>query len=202
MRLSAWGVAVVVGMIAVAAVASEPTRPVVADVEVVGGQTITPDTVEYYLGVAKGDPWDPAIISKNFHRFWDSGLVEDLEVESEEVAPGKIKLIVTVKERPKVIDYEFKGTKKITTSSLKEKLDTAGITLKRNVPLKESELARLVQGIKDAKKAGFTAVAESPAQRPAELAATVASMLGLESRPATDPALLTEPSTVVTGGPR
>lgn len=53
-----------------------------------------------------------------------------------------------------------------------------------------------------AREAGFTAVAEAPAPRPSELAATVADALGLESRPPARSAGPTEPSTVVTGGPR
>ncbi|MGQ9835244.1 MAG: POTRA domain-containing protein, partial [Thermoanaerobaculaceae bacterium] len=76
--------------------------PVVKEVEVVGGTTLTPDTVEYYLGVAPGDPYDAEEIAKNFHRFWDSGLLEDLKVEVEELGEGQVKLVVSIKERVKV----------------------------------------------------------------------------------------------------
>lgn len=117
--------------------------PVVKEVVVVGGTTLTPDTVEYYLGVAPGDPYDAEEIAKNFHRFWDSGLLEDLKVEVEELGEGQVKLVVSIKERAKVSEYAFKGTKKISTSTLKEKLDTAGISLRRNVPLRQSEINRI-----------------------------------------------------------
>jgi outer membrane protein insertion porin family len=153
---------VVLLALTVAGGTGDGNTPVVADVKVVGGVSITPDTVEYYLGVAPGDPYDPAKIAANFHRFWDSGLVEELEVEAEDIAPGKVRLIVTLKERPKITDYEFKGNKKVSSSSLREKLDTAGVTMRRNVPLRASELQRLRQAILDiyAKEGYASAVVE------------------------------------------
>jgi len=146
-----------------AGAATEPAGPVVAEVKVVGGTTITADTVEYYLGVSKGDPYDADAIAKNFRRFWDSGLVEDLKVEAEDIAPGKVRVIVTVKERPKVTEFGFSGNKKLSNSSIKEKLDTANISLKRNVPLRASELQRLKQGILEVyAKEGYASATVEP----------------------------------------
>ncbi|MGE5235023.1 MAG: outer membrane protein assembly factor BamA [Acidobacteriota bacterium] len=145
------------------AFAADAEKKVIEEVQVVGGSTITPDTVEYYLGVSKGDPYDPAAIAKNFHRFWDSGLVEDLKVEAEDISPGKVKLIVTVKERPTVTAFEFKGNKKLSATTIREKLDTAGVTLKRNVPLKSSDLQKLKQAIEDVyAKEGYSSAVVTP----------------------------------------
>ncbi len=132
-----------------AVASAEPAQPIVTEIKVVGGATITADTVEYYLNVSPGDVFNPKAIAKSFRRFWDSGLVENLKVEYEDIAPGKVRLIVTVRERPKVVAYDFEGNKKISTSSLREKLDTANVTLKRNVPLRSSELKRIQQAILD-----------------------------------------------------
>ena len=132
--------------------------------QVVGAKTINEDTIEYYLGIAKGDPWDPSVVAKNYHRFWDSGLIEDAKIEVEEIAPDKVRLIVTVKERPKVTEWDFAGNKKLSNSTLKEKLDAANITLKRNVPLRTSEIQRVRQAIIDAYgKEGYASATVSPA---------------------------------------
>lgn len=141
--------------------------PVIGKVEVVGGTTVSQETVEYYLGVAEGDPYDPQTIAKNFHRFWDSGLLEDLKVEVEELGEGKVKLIVTVKERAKVTEFEFKGNKKLATSTLKEKLDTAGISLRRNVPLRTSELSRIRRTLlEEYAKEGYLSATVEPVVEP------------------------------------
>jgi outer membrane protein insertion porin family len=138
-------------------------KPIISDIVVVGGTTITAETVEYYLGVAPGDPYDPAVLRKNFHRFWDSGLIEDLRIDAEEVEPGKIRVIVTVKERPKVTEYRFEGNKKLSNSTLREKIETAGLSLRRNVPLRMSEVQKLRQAILDAyAKEGYASAVVEP----------------------------------------
>jgi outer membrane protein insertion porin family len=162
-RSVAAGVLIALVSMGTVAAATEPTAPVVAEVKVVGGSTITADTVEYYLGVSKGDAYEPSEIAKNFRRFWDSGLVEDLKVEAEDLAPGKVRLIVTVKERPKVTEFIFSGNKKLSASTIKEKLDTANVTLKRNVPLRASELQRFKQAITEVyAKEGYASAIVDP----------------------------------------
>jgi outer membrane protein insertion porin family len=143
--------------------ARAPSAPVVAEVKVVGGTTITPETVEYYLGISKGDRWDPEIVRKNFHRFWDSGLVEDLRVDVEDIAPGKVRVIVTVRERPKVTEFKFQGNKKLGNSSLREKIETAGLSLRGDVPLRTADVQRLRQAILDAyAKEGYSSAVVTP----------------------------------------
>ncbi len=152
----------VFGALALAPLALGAT-PEVAEVQVIGGTSISSETVEYYLGVAVGDPYDPAAISGNFQRFWESGLVEELKVEAEELSPGKFKVIVTVKERPKVTEWEFKGNKKLSTSTIKEKLDAAGVTMKRNTPLRMAEVQKDKQAIQDVYAAeGYASATVAP----------------------------------------
>ncbi|MFH1177220.1 MAG: POTRA domain-containing protein, partial [Acidobacteriota bacterium] len=143
--------------------AAQPGQPTVEEVQVVGGTTISAETVEYYLGVAAGEPFDSETVSQNFHRFWDSGLIEELLVESEDVAPSKVRIIVTVRERPRVSEWEFKGNKKLSTSTIKEKLDTASITLRRATPLRMAELQRIKQAIQEVyAKEGYASATIEP----------------------------------------
>lgn len=125
-------------------------KPELGEIEVVGGVSLTADTIEYYLGVGQGDPYDEEQVAKGFRKLWDSGLVEDLRIEAETLEDGKVKLIVTVRERPRVTEWAFAGNKKLSTSTIKEKLDNSGITLRRNVPLRSSEVQRFRQGIMEA----------------------------------------------------
>jgi outer membrane protein insertion porin family len=152
-------------LVCAAAVAqdSKANQPIISDIVVEGGTTITPETVEYYLGVSPGDPYDPNVLRRNFHRFWDSGLVENLRIEEEEAGPGKIRLIVIVKERPKVTEYKFEGNKKLSNSSIREKLETAGLSLRRNVPLRMSEVQKLRQALLDEyTKEGYASATVEP----------------------------------------
>jgi len=156
-------IAVLFALTPLVGLAAEPPKPVIGEITIIGGSTINEDTVEYYLGVAKGDPYDPEAVAKSFHRFWDSGLVEDVRVEEEEMAPDQVRLIVTVKERPKVTEWAFAGNKKLSTSAIREQLETANVSLKRNVPLRTSEIQRLRQAILDAyAKEGYASAVVDP----------------------------------------
>ena len=123
--------------------------PIIAEIVVEGGVTITEDTVEYYLGLLPGDPLDPAMVSEGFQRLWDSGLVEDLRIDVEQLDSGEVKLYVVVKERPFVTSVVFEGNKKVSTSTIKDRLDERGIEVPRNVPLKLPQLQRIQKALKE-----------------------------------------------------
>ncbi len=149
-------------LVAGATVATTPDQ-VIEDIKVVGGASLDADSVEYYLGVSVGDGFDKDVVAEGFKRLWESGLVEDLRIDSEEMAPGKIRLIVTVKERPKVTEFAFEGNKKLSTSTIKEKLDADGIVLRRNVPLRSSEVQKFRQAISEVyAKEGYASAIVDP----------------------------------------
>jgi len=88
--------------------------------------------------------------------------VEELKLESEEIAPGKVRLIVTIRERPKVTEFTFSGNKKLSSTTLKEKLDEASVSLKRNVPLRMAEVQKIKKAVEEvyAKEGYASAVIE------------------------------------------
>lgn len=129
--------------------ADESEGPVIAGIEVVGGQTLTEDTVSYYLGMEEGDPLDSSMLAEGFRRLWESGLVEELKIEKEDQEDGRVKLIVTVQERPIVTSVLFEGNKKLSASDIKDRLDEKGIEVPRNVPLRKAELAKILNTLKD-----------------------------------------------------
>jgi outer membrane protein insertion porin family len=127
----------------------EQVAPIIGDIQVVGGATLTSDTVSYYLGVEPGDPLDDKILSEGFHQLWESGLVEDARIEAEPMENDEVRLIVTVQERPFVTSVVFEGNKKLSTSSLKDRLDERGIDVPRNVPLRLAQLSRIQTALKE-----------------------------------------------------
>jgi outer membrane protein insertion porin family len=123
--------------------------PIIADIVVEGGKTLTVDTVSYYLGLYPGDPLDREAVSQGYHRLWESGLFEDVRIDLEEVADGEVVLYIVVDERPFVTTVEFDGNKKVKTSDLKDRLDERGVDVPRNVPLRMAHLSRIETTIKE-----------------------------------------------------
>jgi outer membrane protein insertion porin family len=129
--------------------ASAQDEPVIAEVVVEGGVTVTLDTVTYYLGLEAGDPLDLEIVAEGFHRLWDSGLFESVRIESEDTEDGEVIVYVLVTERPFISTVVFEGNKKVSTASMKDHLDEKGVDIPRNVPLKMSQLNRIQAAIKE-----------------------------------------------------
>ncbi len=141
---------VVVGCLLVAAgLASAQDEPIIRDIVVEGGVTLTVDTVSYYLGLMPEDPLDREMVEEGYRRLWDSGLFEDLKIEAEEHDDGTVTLYIVVTERPFVTTVNFEGNKKVNTSDLKDKLDERGIEIPRNVPLSMAQLSRIESAIKE-----------------------------------------------------
>ncbi len=123
--------------------------PIIADIVVEGGKTVTVDTVSYYLGLYPGDELDLDAVSEGYHRLWESGLFEDVRIELEETADGEVVIYVVVEERPFVTSVDFEGNKKLKTSDLKDRLDERGIDVPRNVPLRMALLQRIQAALKE-----------------------------------------------------
>lgn len=136
-------VVAVVFLIATGLGAADQEAPIVNQVIVEGGLSLTVDTVAYYLGVQDGDPLDRETVASGFHRLWDSGLFEDVRIEVEAVGEKLVDVYVIVIERPFVTSVSFEGNKKLTTNDLRDKLDERGIEVPRNVPLRMAQLTRM-----------------------------------------------------------
>ena len=142
-------VAVMCCSAALAAVVAAQEPPTIAEIVVEGGITLTEDTVAYYLGVEPGDPFDRELVEQGFRQLWEAGLVEDLAIDAEILADGELRLIVRVQERPFVTTVTFEGNKKLSTSTLKDKLDERSVEVPRNVPLRMSQLSRIATALEE-----------------------------------------------------
>lgn len=139
--------------------ASTPSGKVVAEVVVRGGKTVTPETIAFYLGVKPGDPYDAVRLRRSFPKLWESGLFDDLKLE-EESAPGGVRIVAIVKERPRVADLEFRGNKKLTTSQLKDKLKEGKVEIRVGSPVSLADVSKGKAVLIDAYRAeGFRSAA-------------------------------------------
>ncbi len=129
------------------------------EIVVRGGKTVAPDTVAFYLGVKTGEPYDEEKVRRGFPRLWDSGLFQDLRIEKED-APGGVRLVAVLVERPKVSDLEFRGNKKMTTSQLKDKLKEAKVEIRVGGPVALREVSKAKAALLDAYRSeGFRSAA-------------------------------------------
>src|SRR4029077_20459299 len=112
--------------------ASKPGAPGAQRIErfeASGNTSVAGDTIRVYLGVNAGDPYDPAALQRNFLNLWQTGLFDDIRVETDTAPNGGIIIRAIVKERPRIGAVEYRGNKELNTAKINEQLDKDKVDL-------------------------------------------------------------------------
>ena len=91
---------------------SSETGEVVASFEALGNNSVAEDTIRVYLGISPGDAYNPAAIQRNFTNLWQTGLFDDIRIETEQGETGVIVRAI-VKERARIGSVEYRGHKEL-----------------------------------------------------------------------------------------
>jgi outer membrane protein insertion porin family len=95
--------------------------PVVERVEVVNNQYLQKETLLFYVSTKAGDRYDERKLREDFRRLWDTGFLDDLQIEVVDGAKGKIvRFKVAERKRIQIVDY--RGSKELTTSTIEDEL--------------------------------------------------------------------------------
>jgi len=113
-----------------------------------GLESLTEDTLNYYLGLAKGEIYDAARLNEKVHALWSRNLVDDISIEAAPVAGG-VQLVVSIRERPILRSIEYEGLKRISRSDINEKIITDSIRVREGDSLSLGELHRLKASIEE-----------------------------------------------------
>lgn len=119
---------------------------VVQEIEVVGLQTLTEETLLYYLGLEAGQRLDAAALDRNVQGLWQRELIDDIRIDSEAV-DGGVKLRITVEERPILRSVDYVGLKKVSQSDVRDRIVTERIGVREGGPVNKGELNRLIAAI-------------------------------------------------------
>src|SRR5437588_10306131 len=91
--------------------------------EAVGNTTVASDTIRVYLGVNPGEPYDPAALQRNFLNLWQTGLFDDIRIETDNAPNGGVIVRAVVKERPRIGALNYRGNKELNAAKITEQLD-------------------------------------------------------------------------------
>ncbi len=93
----------------------------VVEVEVTGNKVATTSLILGVCAIDKGSPLNPTQVQETIRRLYGLGMFSDAAIDAEQVTGG-IKVIIRVKELPKLSGLTFSGNKEIKTKALTEKL--------------------------------------------------------------------------------
>lgn len=93
----------------------------ISKISIEGADRMTQDAFLALTSLRPGQTYDEGYIQKEFKRIWDSGIFEDLSVDENETPEG-VEVLFKIKEKPLVSSVEYKGSKKLTSTSIIDKL--------------------------------------------------------------------------------
>lgn len=131
----------------------QPQRPATGQIverfEAVGNATVASDTIRVYLGISPGDAYDPEAIQRNFLNLWQTGLFDDIRVETEQGDTGVVVRAI-VKERPRIGSVEFRGNKELNQEKITQALEGDKIDLHVGNTIEQTLVNRAAESIKEA----------------------------------------------------
>ena len=98
--------------------------------QVVGNRRIPKESIVARLFSHPGDPFDPAIVERDFNSLWNTGYFEDVRIERVD-DPTCVQLLVYVREKPTVREINYKGLNAVSISDVQErfKKEKVGVTV-------------------------------------------------------------------------
>ena len=117
--------------------------------EAVGNTSVASDTIRVYLGVIPGETYDPAALQRNFLSLWQTGLFDDIRLETDRGERGVVVRAV-VKERPRIGSVEYRGNKELQTNKITEALEKEKIDLHVGNTVEQTLVRRAAEAIKKA----------------------------------------------------
>jgi outer membrane protein insertion porin family len=119
-------------------------RQKVVEVEIKGNRRVEADAIKAQIGTKAGEVLKPDQLRQDLRAVYDMGYFYDVRIDLEE-APGGVKVIFGVEERPAIKEVEISGNKALETSQVREAIDIKPYSI-LNVK-KLSEAVRRVQAL-------------------------------------------------------
>ena len=106
-----------------------------------------------------GDPYDPAALQRNFLNLWQTGLFDDIRIETDNAPNGGVIVRAIVKERPRIGAVEYRGNKELNAAKITEQLEKDKIDLHVGNTIEQTLVRRAAESIKKAySEGGFEGV--------------------------------------------
>jgi outer membrane protein insertion porin family len=145
---------------AVAAPEAPAREEVVAAVRILRNRFIPQDTLLYYVSTKAGDRYDETRLRQDFSRLWETGFLDDLLLDVEDSAKGKIVSFV-VEERRRIQIVDYRGSKALSNTAIEDELKKRELSLRIDSFFDEAKARRvdaMIKGMLDEKGRPFGSV--------------------------------------------
>ncbi|MFW6137426.1 MAG: outer membrane protein assembly factor BamA [Candidatus Aminicenantaceae bacterium] len=99
-------------------------QEVIEEIEIIGNDRVTKETIKYYLSSQEGDFYSPELLRKDFRVLWATGFFSNIRMEEKTGQYGRI-IQVYLRENPVIKDVLYKTGKRIKEDDIVNKLKEA-----------------------------------------------------------------------------
>lgn len=108
--------------------AASSTPQVLCPVQVIGNRRIPKESVLARLFSRPGDPYDPAIVERDYNSLWNTGYFDDIRIERVDEATC-VQLLVYVREKPTIGEINYKGLNSFSQSDVLERFKKEKVSI-------------------------------------------------------------------------
>jgi outer membrane protein insertion porin family len=94
---------------------------VLCQTQVIGNRRIPKESILARLFSRAGDPYDPAVVERDFNSLWNTGYFDDVRIEKVQ-GEGCLQLEIYVREKPTISEINYKGLNAVSVSDVLERM--------------------------------------------------------------------------------
>lgn len=125
-----------------------PANAVIEDIIITGNRRIPKDTLRARVLSRKGDPFDLDALRRDYMALWNTNLLDDVKLTSEDGTKGVI-VTFTVKERPLIRRINYEGNKSVSQSDILDRYKERKVGLSVESQFDPTKIKRAEQVLKD-----------------------------------------------------
>jgi outer membrane protein insertion porin family len=123
-------------------------NPVIEDIIITGNRRVPKETLRARILTRKGDPLDADGLRRDFMALWNTNLLDDIKLTTEDGTKGII-VTFTVKERALIRIINYEGNKSITKSEILDRFKERKVGLSQESQFDPTKIKRAEQVLKD-----------------------------------------------------
>ncbi|MDJ0835636.1 MAG: outer membrane protein assembly factor BamA [Acidobacteriota bacterium] len=138
-----------------------PQDNVIEEIIIQGNRRFPEDSIRYRISNQVGDVLDSKRVTSDIKAIWETGEFDNVRVGLLESETGGVVLVYDVSELPLVVEVDYRGNKKLTKSSITDKVEEERLTIAEDDTLdygRINAIRRLIKGIMDERGLRFGTV--------------------------------------------
>jgi outer membrane protein insertion porin family len=114
---------------------------ILCQTQVIANRRIPKESILARLFSRPGDPYDPAVVERDFNSLWNTGYFDNLRIERVD-EPTCVQLVIYVTEKPTIREINYKGLNAVTVSDVLDRFKKEKVGLSVESQFDETRIKR------------------------------------------------------------